>query len=184
MWCNAETSVKKMQNKLVHASISALDHDKCPTTLFYQRQNTHITKTILESKHQFNKIEILPKEKKCFSLTDFIIFASATYPKFFSTQPRRSTSKRIYLILTVIPNDKRINNEQIVAKDEHFSIQFESDKDFNEIHVFVKDHLDYFDRYGNMLFFQSRTSDYEIFDILIPRNESGLMILQFGKYVS
>lgn len=184
MWCNEETSVTKMQNKLVHPNISTLDHDKSQTTLFYRRKNSHFTKTILDSKHQFNKIEILPKEKKCFSLTDFIIFASATYPKFISAKPRRSTAKGIYLILTAIPNDQRINNEQIITKDEHFSIRVEFDKDFNEIHIFVKDNLNYFDRKENMLVFQSRTSDYEIFDRVIPRNEPGSMLLQFGQYVS
>ena len=115
---------------------------------------------------------------------DFIIFASSIYPKFISNKPRRSTAKGIYLIITAIPNDEKANKEQFSTKDEHYSIRVEIDKDFADIHIFVKDNLNYFDKYENMLIFKSTTSDYEIFDRIIPKNEPGSMIYIFGQYVS
>ena len=72
---------------------------------------------------------------------DFIIFASSIYPKFISNKPRRSTAKGIYLIITAIPNDEKANKEQFSTKDEHYSIRVEIDKDFADIHIFVKDNL-------------------------------------------
>ena len=49
---------------------------------FTEKKNAQFSRTILNYVHQFNKIEILPKDKNFHSLTDFIISASAIYPKF------------------------------------------------------------------------------------------------------
>ena len=194
MWCSETTNITKLppvneaqnlENASDHADVSVLSHAKSSTSLFYQKKNTQFSRTILKSVHQFNKIEILPKDKNCFSLTDFIIFASAVYPKFISSKPRKSTSKGIYLVLTAIPNDEKVNSSfKQHFKDEHYSIKVEIDKDFNDIHVFVKDNLNYFDVIENMIMFNSKIIDYEIFDRIVPRNEPGSMLFQFGQYVS
>ena len=60
----------------------------------------------------------------------------------------------------------------------------EINKDFNDIHVFVKDNLNFFDVIENKLMFNSRIIEYEIFIRIVSRNELGLMLFQFGQYVS
>lgn len=122
------------------------DMPKTQQIYFTKKKNAQFSRTILNYVYQFNKIEILPKDKNFHSLTDFIIFASAIYPKFISSKSRKSTTKGIYLMQTAKPNNEKVDSSfKHHFKDEHYSIKVEINKDFNDIHVFVKDNLNFFD---------------------------------------
>ena len=164
-WCDAATIV--IINRICDEKTILLKEKY----LFYQKKEGVFSDTVLKSNHQHQQIEIVPMNKEKFTLSDFITFAYATYPKFITSQPERSTKNNVYIILTAIPN---VTTEHIQPvynnQNRSYSIRVEFDYDFNNIHVYVKNNLDYFgkDESKKMLKFKYFSSNYEIFEKIIP----------------
>lgn len=185
-WCDETTTYIQIQNdhneKNVIVDKSIIKKNDIILCLRYRKKNDKFSNTLLKSSHQFNKIEIVPEDNDCFSLLDFINFASATYPRFVTCKPERTSAKNAYLSLVAIPNVLQMN--KLPTKDRHFSIKVEFNKAFNEIHVFVKDDLNYFHSDQNMLVFYSKEIGYDIFDKISPKNEPGSMLHVLLSYVA
>lgn len=60
---------------------------------FYKKKDGIFSETIFRSKQHHQKIEIVPENKENCSLSDFISFACATYPKFITSWPEKSAKK-------------------------------------------------------------------------------------------
>lgn len=72
-------------------------------------------------------------------------------------------------------------------KDETIHSKWKIDKDFNTIHIYVKDYLDYFANDQNKILLDIKSFGYEIFEKMCS-NQGHLcnytMLIAFGKYVS
>ena len=139
---------------------------------------------IINSTKQHQKIEIIPENKNQFSLFDFITFAYSTYPQFITGPPERSVSKGVYLTLHSNPNNREICQEILSSNQKLYSIRIEIDVNFNDIRVFVKDYLKYFNNDGNFITFNLTSFNYDIFDKILPKQEPGSMLTAFGQYVA
>lgn len=100
--------------------------------------------------------------------------------------PEKSTKNDVLFSLTAIPNVKSELMHTVCNMNRNFSIRVEFDYNFNNIHVYVKNNLDYFERdeEKKMLKFKCQSLNYEIFEKIIPIQGEGAMLSVFGKYVS
>ncbi|KAK8888448.1 hypothetical protein M9Y10_039525 [Tritrichomonas musculus] len=172
-WCDETTNYMQIQidhnEKNVIVDKSIIKKNDIILCLRHRKKNDKFSNTLLKSSHQFNKIEIVPENKDCFSLL-------------VTCKPQRTSAKNAYLSLVAIPNVLQMNKPP--TKDRHFSIKVEFNKAFNEIHFFFKDDLNYFYSDQNMLVFYSKEKGYDNFDKIPPKNKPGSMLHVFGSYVA
>lgn len=168
-------------NEELHDSQNLIQQTKL---ICYKRKDCNFTRAILKSENQHQKIEIVPENKDCFSFSDFIIFAYSSYPAFLTCQPEKSKVLGRHLVLTSIPN---IRFEQAINQKRYYSLRVEFNSDFNDIHVYVKDGLNYFMKDENkclLIFKYKAFQNFEIFDKIIPNQGEGAMLSVFGQYIA
>ena len=151
-------------------------------TLFFQRKDGNFSRTILSSRIQHKKIEIVPKNQQCFSLLNFIEFAYATFPDFIACKPERSTKQGVYAIIKAIPN--KCFTEQFAASSSSYAIYVEILDGFSQIKVYVKNYLDSFKSADNMIFFTTDSNSCTSFNRIMFPQPYGSMLFMFGNYVA
>ena len=178
-WCDSETKITNIE---INEKIQSIQNTG--------DSNTNSIHNIIFS---FDKESTLCKKDilrysivKMFFIHRFRSVCICHLPRFYNIPTWKSKRETVYFSLYSIPNNENViqslTNEK--TKKRIFSIHFELDYNFNDIHIFVKDFLDYFKKEGNELILYMQSFNYEVFDRIIPTQETHAMLTVFGRYVS
>ena len=189
-WCDDNTKVIKKDYYIQCKSLTTVrtndESNQNGEYLYFQKKNGKFSNAVLKSNHQHKRIEIVPKDKESFTLSDFIKFAFVTFPEFITAPIEKSNNDQFSISLTAYPNPNGCYkiNDIPKLKGRNYSFRVEIDKDFNNIHVYVKDYLNYFVNDKNMILLENKTFGYEIFEKIRCNQDNYAMLTVFGKYVS